>query len=230
MNNEIIKLLNCSKFFKNKQIKILNNINYIFKKGKIYSIIGPSGSGKSTLLNIISLIDKPTFGNIFIDNNKINFNEKIENDIIRSDKIGIIYQENNLLQDFNALENISLARLSINNNENEAINEAKKLINKIGLKNRTFHYPNELSGGEAQRVAICRALINKPNIILADEPSGSLDHKNAKDIFKLLMRLKNKNRVIIFATHNMYFANMADCKLRISNGKIQRYNGRVVKK
>lgn len=229
MSNEIIRILNISKYYKNKKIKIFNKINFVFKKNKIYSLIGPSGSGKSTLLNLLSLIDAPSRGSIFIDKNKISFNQKIKNDNIRADKIGIIYQENNLLKDFTALENVFLARLALNNNELNAINDAKKVLRTLGLNKRINHFPSELSGGETQRVAIARALINQPKILLADEPTGSLDKKNAKQIFKLLLKLKNKNRVIIFATHNMYFANMADCKLQLNNGKIINYHGRVVK-
>ena len=229
MSNEIIRIFNVSKYYKNKKIKIFNKINFVFKKNKIYSLIGPSGSGKSTLLNLLSLIDAPSSGSIFINKNKINFNQKIKNDNIRADKIGIIYQENNLLKDFTALENVFLARLALNNNELNAINDAKKVLRTLGLTKRINHFPSELSGGETQRVAIARALINQPKILLADEPTGSLDKKNAKQIFKLLLKLKNKNRVIIFATHNMYFANMADCKLQLNNGKIINYHGRVVK-
>ena len=229
MSNEIIRIFNISKYYKNKKIKIFNKINFVFKKNKIYSLIGPSGSGKSTLLNLLSLIDAPSSGSIFINKNKISFNQKIKNDNIRADKIGIIYQENNLLKDFTALENVFLARLALNNNELNAINDAKKVLRTLGLNKRINHFPSELSGGETQSVAIARALINQPKILLADEPTGSLDKKNAKQIFKLLLKLKNKNRVIIFATHNMYFANMADCKLQLNNGKIINYHGRVVK-
>jgi len=229
MSNEIIKIINISKYYKNKKIKIFNKINFVFKKNKIYSLVGPSGSGKSTLLNLLSLIDSPSSGSIYINKNKINFNEKIKNDNIRADKIGIIYQENNLLKDFTALENVFLARLALYDDELNAINDGKKVLKTMGLNKRINHFPTELSGGEAQRVSIARALINQPKILLADEPTGSLDKKNAQQIFKLLLKLKNKNRVIIFATHNMYFANMADCKLQLNNGKIINHHGRVVK-
>ncbi len=223
--NDIIVLKNISKHFNSKKkIKVLNNINYKFKKGKIYSLVGPSGSGKSTLLNLISLIDRPTFGKIEIENKIINFDKKLSNDNIRAKKIGIIYQEKNLLNDFTAIENVYLARLSIENRKDKAVNDAKKILKKVGLINRKDHYPTELSGGESQRVAISRALINSPPIILADEPTGSLDHKNSKEIFKSLFKLKNKDRIIIFATHNRYFANMADCKIQLIDGKIKTIN------
>ena len=226
MNNFYIELNKISKRFNKNNVKVFKNLTFKFKKGKIYSLVGPSGSGKSTLLNLLSLIDRPTSGNIKILNNKINFNKFSINDSIRANNIGIIYQDKNLLSDFSALENIFLARLAITNDENKAYMEAKKLINKIGLSKRENHYPSELSGGEAQRIAICRALINSPKIILADEPTGNLDQKKAKDFFKLLFKLKNKNRTIIFATHNLYFAKMADCKLSLINGNITAINGR----
>ena len=215
------------KYFSHTNIKVLNDISFTFEKGKIYSLVGPSGSGKSTLLNLLSLIDEPNSGSIEILNKKINFSEKVENDKIRSEKIGIIYQDKNLLNDFTALENIYLPKLLLTNDKKNSIEEAKKISKNVNLTSRLNHYPSELSGGEIQRVAISRALINEPEIILADEPTGSLDFDNAKQIFKILFNLKNKNRVIIFATHNRYFANMADCKLQMINGKIKLTNARV---
>ena len=225
--NNFIELNNISKNYSpSKKIEVLKNINFIFKPGKIYSLIGPSGSGKSTLLNLISLIDKPSSGFIKLDNIKINDNDNDQRDIIRSKKIGIIYQDKNLLSDFTTLENVYMARLSLDNNKKKAVLDAKNVLKKVGLEKRLNHFPTELSGGEAQRVAISRALINSPDIVLADEPTGNLDHKNAKEIFKLLFSLKNKNRIIIFATHNRYFADMSDCKLTLINGKIRTVNAR----
>ena len=225
--NNIITLDKISKIFlTNKKITVLNKISYKFKKGKIYSLVGPSGSGKSTLLNLLSLIDKPSKGSIKIANKNVNFSDSISNDITRANKIGIIYQQNNLLPDFTALENVYLARLSIDNNKNKAVDDANKIINKMGLSKRVDHYPSELSGGEMQRIAIARALINEPEIILADEPTGSLDQSTAKEVFKILYKLKNLNRLIIYATHNRFFANMADCKLEIIDGNIKNINAR----
>jgi len=223
--NNIITLDKISKIFlTNKKITVLNKISYKFKKGKIYSLVGPSGSGKSTLLNLLSLIDKPSKGSIKIANKNVNFSDSVSNDITRANKIGIIYQQNNLLPDFTALENVYLARLSIDSNKNKAVNDANKIINKMGLSKRADHYPSELSGGEMQRIAIARALINEPEIILADEPTGSLDQSTAKEVFKILYKLKNLNRLIIYATHNRFFANMADCKLEMIDGNIKNIN------
>ena len=222
----MIELKNLSKNYLSKKIQVLKNVNFIFRPGKIYSLVGPSGSGKSTLLNLISLIDKPSSGFIKLDNFKINENDIDQKDTIRSKKIGIIYQDKNLLSDFTTLENVYMARLSISNNRKKAIMDAKSLIKKVGLEKRLDHFPSELSGGESQRVAISRALINSPDIILADEPTGNLDHKNATEIFKLLFSLKNKKKIIIFATHNRYFADMSDCKLSLINGKVNTVNAR----
>ena len=215
------------KYEKNKSHKVLNGISFIFEPGKTYSIMGPSGSGKSTLLNMLSLIDTPTAGSIEIGNNKINSYDKIENDLIRAKKIGIIYQDKNLLSDFTALENVYLPNLLISKEKQKSKELAKKLIKNMGLLARINHFPSELSGGENQRIAIARALINNPYIILADEPTGSLDSDNAKLIFKMLFNLKNKNRIIIFATHNRYFADMADCKIMMNNGNIQIANASI---
>ncbi len=227
MSNQINLKNITKKYYNNKNIKVLDDLNFSFQLGKTYSLVGPSGSGKSTLLNILSLIDKPTSGNLDIFNHQINFKKKTINDKIRSQKIGIIYQEKNLLNDFTALENVYLPNLLLTNDKNASLIQAKRIIKKIGLSTRLNHYPAELSGGESQRIAISRALINEPQIILADEPTGSLDFNNAKDIFKLLFDLKNKNRVIIFATHNRYFANMADCKIKMIGGKLNISNARV---
>ena len=225
--SSVIQLKNISKYYNvGKKTIILKKINFNFKKGLIYSLVGPSGSGKSTLLNLLSLIDKPSSGEILINNNVIKYNNISYNDQIRADKIGIIYQQNNLLPDFNALENVYLACLAFNNNKKNAILEATKIIKSFGLGNRMNHFPSELSGGELQRVAISRALINKPEIILADEPTGSLDQSTAKEVFKSLYKLKSKNRLIIYATHNRLFANMADCKLEIIDGNIKPSNDR----
>ena len=223
--NNYIELKNLSKtFFEKKSLNVLKKINFKFKLGKIYSLMGPSGSGKSTLLNIISLIDKPTAGSIKFKDNYIDFNNNQKNDIFRASNIGIIYQQDNLLSDFTALENVYLASLSAGDEKKVALNKAKHILKKVGLSSRLNHYPNELSGGEKQRVSISRALINEPKIILADEPTGSLDKKTSLEIFRLLKKQINRQRLIIFATHNRFLANKSDCLLEIVDGNIKSSN------
>jgi|TARA_B100001093_G_scaffold264711_1_gene253106 ABC-type lipoprotein export system ATPase subunit len=223
--NNFLELKTISKNFNTeKKIKVLKNLSYNFKKGKMYALMGPSGSGKSTLLNLISLIDRPSIGSIKFDGNTVNFANNKINDIFRAKNIGIIYQQNNLLPDFTALENVYLANLSINNNKKLAMTKAKNLLKKIGLSNRLNHFPSQLSGGECQRVAIARAIINDPKIILADEPTGSLDLSTAKEIFQIIGNQKKPDRLIIFATHNRFFANKADCLLEMTDGSVKTTN------
>jgi ABC-type lipoprotein export system ATPase subunit len=223
--NNFLELKNIHKTFKTeKTVKVLKGLSQKFKKGKIYSLMGPSGSGKSTLLNIISLIDKPSSGSMKFDKFQIDFKNNEKNDIFRAVKIGIIYQQNNLLADFTALENIYLASLSLHNDKKLAISKAKQLLKLVKLSNRSDHYPSQLSGGECQRIAIARAIINDPEVILADEPTGSLDMNTAKDVFKLLSSQKKSNRLIIFATHNRFFAKKADYLLEMTNGSVKTTN------
>jgi ABC-type lipoprotein export system ATPase subunit len=223
--NSFLQLKNISKHFNtDKKIKVLKNLSYNFNKGKMYALMGPSGSGKSTLLNLISLIDRPSIGSIQFNENIINFDNSKKNDLFRAKNIGIVYQQNNLLPDFTALENVYLANLSIDNDREAAIIKAKALLKKIGLSNRLNHFPSQLSGGECQRISIARAIINDPEIILADEPTGSLDLNTAKEIFQLLNNQKKPNRLIIFATHNRFFANKADCLLEMTNGSVKTIN------
>ena len=223
--SNLIQISNLSKSFENqKKIRVLKKISYNFKKGKIYSLMGPSGSGKSTLLNLLSLIDRPTSGSIMINNKIVNFKNTNKNDLLRANKIGIIYQQDNLLSDFTALENIYLSCLASGSAKSISRSKAINILKKFGLLNRSSHYPSQLSGGEKQRVSIARAIINDPQIILADEPTGSLDLETAKKVFQLLKNQINSNRLIIFATHNRFFANKSDCLLEIVNGSIKTTN------
>ena len=226
--SNLIQLSKINKSFLSlKRINVLKKISYKFKSGKIYSLMGPSGSGKSTLLNLLSLIDRPSSGSIIIDNKKIDPNNSQKNDLLRANKIGIIYQQDNLLSDFTAIENLTLASLASGKNQRDALNISKIMLKKVGLAKRLNHYPSQLSGGEKQRVSIARALINNPQIILADEPTGSLDIETAKGIFELLKNQIKPDRIIIFATHNRFFANKSDCLLEIVDGNISTINGLV---
>ena len=224
--SNLIQLSKINKSFLSlKRINVLKKISYKFKSGKIYSLMGPSGSGKSTLLNLLSLIDRPSSGSIIIDNKKIDPNNSQKNDLLRANKIGIIYQQDNLLSDFTAIENLTLASLASGKNKEDASKISKIILKKVGLAKRLNHYPSQLSGGEKQRVSIARALINDPQIILADEPTGSLDIETAKGIFELLKNQIKPDRIIIFATHNRFFANKSDCLLEIVDGNIKTING-----
>ena len=223
---EIISIQSVSKIYNLGEtvVKALDNVSLSIYDNDYISIMGPSGSGKSTLLNLLSLIDRPSSGFLSFENKKIDFNDSTQNDLVRANKIGIIYQQDNLLPDFTSLENIYLAGLAAGQNKASSILKAKALLKKVGLINRLNHYPSELSGGEKQRVSIARAVINEPEIILADEPTGSLDHETAKEIFDILKKQINKDRMIIFATHNRFFANKADCLLELVNGNIKTIN------
>ena len=226
--NNFIELSNITKtFIAKKNVKVLKKVNFKFKFGKIYSLMGPSGSGKSTLLSLISLIDRPSSGSIRFQNKQVDFSNNEQNDLFRANNIGIIYQQDNLLPDFNALENVYLSSLAAGNNKASSLDKAKNILKIVGLSHRIKHYPSELSGGEKQRVSIARAIINQPKIILADEPTGSLDKKNSEEIFLLLKKQLNPKRLIIFATHNRFFANKSDCLLEMVDGNIKSTNDRV---
>ena len=226
MNSEIIKLSKISKKFvgTNKDITVLKNINLKINRGELVSLTGPSGSGKSTLLHIIALLDQPTSGEVFFK--KMNFSKSNdrEKDLVRRKGISIIYQQNNLLSDFTALENVVIPLINNGISWKESIKKATKILSLVNLSKRINHFPSELSGGEQQRVAVARALITEPDLILADEPTGSLDRKNANEIFMLLSKLKSKKRAILYATHNRELSNRADYKLNILDGNITRKN------
>ncbi len=223
--SNLVKIVNLSKnFFLNKKISILKKVNIEIKKGELISLLGPSGSGKSTLLHLIALLDKPSSGDIFFEGKKTSQMNNLEKDHVRGKKISIIYQQNNLLSDFTCLENVSIAMIANGEPKKSSIEQAKKILKKVGLSERYDHFPKDLSGGEQQRVAFARAAINKPQLILADEPTGSLDQSTAKDVFDLFLKFKSQNRSIVYATHNRELADKADYKLKIINGSIRRSN------
>jgi len=226
MNKEIIKLSKISKKFvsADKNITVLKNINLRINKGEIISLVGPSGSGKSTLLHIMALLDQPTSGEVFFNKKSFSKSNDNEKDLVRRRGISIIYQQNNLLSDFNAVENVTIPLVNNGYKWSEATKKATKILSTFNLSQRLYHFPSELSGGEQQRVAVARALITEPDIILADEPTGSLDRKTANEIFSLFLKLKSKNRAILYATHNRELSNRADYKLNILDGNITRKN------
>jgi len=226
MNNNILEVKKINKNFQHRKgiIQIFKNVTLNIKKGDLVALVGPSGSGKSTLLNMISLIDTPTSGQIIFNNkNTKNLNEESK-DNIRKKYISMIFQDNNLLTDFTALENVLMPLIIREENINLSRNKAEKILASFNLKSRLDHYPDELSGGEQQRVAIARALISETDLILADEPTGNLDYVTSQEIFSYFLKLKKLNKTIIFATHNRDLANKADYKLSILNGNIKRAN------
>ena len=223
--SSIIKVVNLSKIFLlKKNLKILKNISIEIKKGEIVALLGPSGSGKSTFLHLVALLDRPSSGEIYFEGKKTSQMTDFEKDKIRGNKISIVYQQNNLLNDFTSLENVAIALISSGKNKAYAINKAKSFLRNVGLSKRLDHFPSNLSVGEQQRVAIARAAINEPNLILADEPTGSLDQTNSREIFNLFLKFKSQNRSIIYATHNRELADRADYKLKIIDGNIRRSN------
>ena len=224
--SDIIKIKNLQKHFiaNRSVIKVLNNININLKKGELVALMGPSGSGKSTFLHLVSLLDTPTKGEIFIFGKKTqNISEKQKNLMIRNN-ISIIFQNNNLLSDFNSLENVAIPLIIRGEKYKSSTEKAAKILDKVNLGHRLKHFPSDLSGGEQQRVAIARSIASETNIILADEPTGNLDEKTSKEVFSYFLKLKKSKKTILIATHNRDIAKQADYTLRISNGNIKRSN------
>jgi len=223
MTDIFLKLKNIQKKYidASKNIQVLNGVNLSLSKNNIVSLIGPSGSGKSTLLHILGLLESVDQGEYFFnDVNLINLKDD-QKTIYRRKSISIVYQFNNLISDLRAVDNVILPLLINNLDKNESFKKAESLLAKLGLKGRLNHYPHELSGGEQQRVAIARALINEPELILADEPTGNLDSKTANEVFEILLSLKSKERLIVFATHNRELSDKADIQLAIQDSNVR---------
>ena len=205
------------------KLEILKGIDLTVKKGECISIVGSSGAGKSTLLQIIGTLDSANEGQLLIDNKDINKLNKDQLSSFRNKNIGFIFQFHNLLPEFSALENICIPAFIAGMSQKDAEKSAFELLKRLKLEDRANHKPSQLSGGEQQRVAVARALINQPTILLADEPSGNLDSKNADDLHKLLLEVnKEFNQTCIVVTHNNDFANMAHRKLTITDGLIEK--------
>jgi len=226
MSKNILELKKVKKFFhhRNGIIEIFDNIDLKIKKGDLIALVGPSGSGKSTFLNIISFLDMYSSGSIFFNGKNIKLLNEIQKNEIRKKNISMIFQDNNLLSDFTVLENIAMPLIIRNENSKYLYKKAKDILHVVRLLNRQDHFPDELSGGEQQRVAIARSLISETDLILADEPTGNLDHKTSQEIFSYFLKLKKLKKTIIFVTHNRELTKKADYKLSISNCNIKRVN------
>jgi len=202
-------------------LKVLKGVDLLIKKGEIISIVGASGAGKSTLLQIIGTLDLPDTGSVAINEiNTSKLNDKALS-LFRNKNIGFVFQFHHLLPEFTALENVCIPAYIHKTPKAEAEKRAMELLNKLGVAERASHKPSELSGGEQQRVAVCRALMNNPAVILADEPSGNLDSASAKELHQLFFTLRDElNQTFVIVTHNNELANMADRKLTMKDGKI----------
>ena len=205
----------------NNQTSVLNNLNFEVELGDSIAILGQSGCGKSTLLNLIAGLDSPSEGDVLINNTNIaKLNEKDRTEL-RSNNFGFVYQFHHLLNDFSSIYNVALPLLIRGENKESAILNSKKILTKVGLENRLNHNPSELSGGERQRVAIARAMVTEPACILADEPTGNLDAKNAKDVLELILELNENNTTsLVIVTHDLSIANKMNRKLTLSNSKL----------
>lgn len=216
MKKELIKISNLNKEF--GKVKALNNINLSVYEGEWLAIMGPSGSGKSTLLNILSLMDTPSSGKYILDNENLEQMDEEQKITLRREKIGLVFQQFHLIPYLNALENVMLSQYYHSSVDEE---DAKSVLEKVGLSHRLTHLPSQLSGGEQQRVCIARALINNPELLLADEPTGNLDEANEKIILQTLQKLKNEGKTIVLITHNPDLAQFADRTLILQHGVLK---------
>ena len=219
----VLTLDNISRIYSqgNNQINVLNNVNLEMRRGEIISLVGNSGSGKSSLLHIAGLLEKPNSGEIYISDVKCSKMTDFERTIVRRVSIGFIYQFHHLLSDFTAVDNVAMPMLLSGSNKVYSKNKAIDLLNNLGLQDRVNHLPSQLSGGEQQRVSICRALANKPDILLADEPTGNLDIKTAEVVFEQFISLARKNNTsVLLATHNQKLSEKSDRTIRIIDGQL----------
>ncbi len=226
--NSIIETKNIKKIFfhEKKEIKILENVNFNIKQGELVALTGPSGSGKSSFLHMLALLEKPSSGKIFLLGKEVRDIKSEMKDSIRQKNISIIFQNHNLLSDFTVMENVLMPLIIKGENLNKSVEKVNDILKYTKIFDRKTHFPNQLSGGEQQRVAIARSLVAGTDLVLADEPTGNLDYKTSMEIFELFKKLKKLNKAILFATHNRELANLADYKLSISNCNIKRSNGK----
>ena len=224
-NNNLIQLENLVKIYKigETQVRALDGLSYTIKEGDFVAIMGPSGSGKSTLMNIIGCLDKPTEGQYFLDNQEVSTLDKNKLARIRNKKIGFVFQTFNLLARTTALENTELPLLYSNVSTKKAKELALNALSEVGLNGRELHRTNQLSGGEQQRVAIARSLVNNPSVLLADEPTGNLDSKTGKEIMALFKKLNEEKKItVILVTHDQNVAQIAHRRIHLLDGRIRK--------
>lgn len=218
----MIRIENLTKKF--GELQVLKGVSLEVKRGEVISIVGPSGAGKTTLLQLIGTLDKPTDGKIFFDNEELSRMNSKRLATFRNKHIGFVFQFHQLLPEFTALENITIPALIAGRDRKEAEKEAMELLKILKLEERADHKPAEMSGGENQRIAVARALINKPDVILADEPSGSLDSKNKEELHKLFFELRDKfGQTFIIVTHDETLASLTDRTIRMVDGTIEEH-------
>lgn len=217
-----ISLKNVSKSFEDLDVPVLNNLSFEINASERVAILGSSGSGKSTLLHIIAGLDDPSKGNVFFNNDLITKLSDNNKSILRNKHIGFVYQSHHLLKNFSAIENVMMPLIIRRNDSLKDFNQAKKILKKLGLGNRLNHFPHQLSGGERQRVAIARAIVTSPDIILADEPTGNLDHKNANIVFESFLELTEEFKTaIVLVTHDQSLARKMNKIYHLSSGKLK---------
>jgi putative ABC transport system ATP-binding protein len=222
MPENVIEIDSLTKIYKTGKtdFKALNNVDLEIRKGDFVAIMGPSGSGKSTLMNIIGCLDRPTSGTIIVDG--VNISTVSDNDlaVIRGRKIGFIFQKFNLMPAMTALRNVSLPMVFLGGSKVDRDHRASELLGKVGLTNWATHRPSELSGGQQQRIAIARALVNNPSIILADEPTGNLDTKTGEQIMELLVALNREGKTILLVTHAIALKRFANRVINMLDGEV----------
>lgn len=217
--SEMIKVESVNKSF--GELRVLNDVSLSINRGEFVSIVGQSGAGKTTLLQIIGTLDRPDSGSVWIGGESLFGMDEDSLSSFRNLHIGFVFQFHQLLPEFSALENVMIPALIGNNPKAEAEKRAKELLEFLGVAQRAEHKPSELSGGERQRVAVARALVNRPDVLLADEPSGSLDSKNKEELNKLFLKLKDElNQTLVVVTHDMEMASVSDRVLRMQDGRI----------
>jgi putative ABC transport system ATP-binding protein len=221
-DKNVLNLVKVNKIYRmgGEDLYALRDINFTIKKGDFISILGPSGSGKSTLLHIMGLLDRPTSGDVYIDDIETSRMPPNEHARIRGQKIGFVFQNFNLISSLTALENVELPMVLGGAPAAERTARAKQTLNELSMGDRLYHYPNQLSGGQKQRVAIARALINNPEIILADEPTGNLDSKSGKEVLGIFEELHHKGRTVVIITHDQNITKVTHRTIRITDGRL----------